>query len=288
VAELWPDHARGKGAGLMQCGLGMGFFLASLVWLFVGGLGPDGWRYMYLIGVVPALLTLWIRRAIPESAVWKEAAARRRAEQARFTMVDLFADRTLRRRTVVVFLMSLASTVGFWGISTWVPPFIGGVAAAAGLNAAQWISYAGMAYTLGAVIGYVSLGFLADAFGRKPVTILFFVCALLLTPALFFLTRDPALLLLLACVNGVFSNGQFTWMPAWLPELYPTRIRATALAFAFNAPRFIAFLGPLVAGTLIVQFGGYGAAATGLALIYSVGIVAAPFLPETAGKPLPA
>ena len=86
----------------------------------------------------------------------------------------------------------------------------------------------------------------------------------------------------------VFSNGQFTWMPAWLPELYPTRMRATALAFAFNGPRFIAFLGPLLAGTMIVQFGGYGQAAMVLALIYIVGIVAAPFLPETVGKPLPA
>ena len=126
---------------------------------------------MYLIGVVPALLTLWIRRAIPESEVWKKAAARRRSEQARFTLFDLFGDRTLRRQTIIVFLMSLASTVGFWGISTWVPPFIGGVAAASGLNAAQWASYAGMAYTFGAVVGYVSLGFLADAYGRKPVTI---------------------------------------------------------------------------------------------------------------------
>jgi MFS family permease len=288
VAELWPDRARGKGAGLMQCGLGAGFFLASLVWLFVSRLGPDAWRYMYVIGVAPALLTLWIRRAIPESAVWQRAAARRRAEHARFTLFDLFADRALRRRTIVVFLMSLSSTVGFWGISTWVPPFIGGIAAASGLDAARWASYAGMAYTLGAVVGYVGLGFLADAYGRKPVTIAFFILSLALTPVLFFWTRDPQLLLLLAFVNAVFSNGQFTWMPAWLPELYPTRMRATALAFAFNGPRFIAFLGPLLAGTMIVQFGGYGRAAMMLALIYLVGIVAAPFLPETVGRPLPA
>jgi MFS family permease len=287
VAELWPNHARGKGAGLMQCGLGIGFFMASLVWLFVGTLGPDAWRYMYLIGVVPALLTLWIRRAIPESEVWKKAAARRHTEHTRFTLVDLFANRATRRQTIIVFLMSLTSTVGFWGISTWVPPFIGGVAAASGLNGSQWVSYAGMAYTFGSVIGYVSLGFLADKWGRKPVTILYFACALLLTPALFFWTNDPALLLLLACANAIFSNGQFTWMPAWLPELYPTRMRATALAFAFNAPRFIAFLGPLLAGTMIVQFGGYGQAAMALALIYIVGIAAAPFLPETVGQPLP-
>ena len=77
-------------------------------------------------------------------------------------------------------------------------------------------------------------------------------------------------------------------MPAWLPELYPTRMRATALAFVFNGPRFIAFLGPLLAGTMIVQFGGYGQAAMALALVYLVGIAATPFLPETLGKPLPA
>jgi hypothetical protein len=77
-------------------------------------------------------------------------------------------------------------------------------------------------------------------------------------------------------------------MPVWLPELYPTRIRATAIAFAFNAPRFIAFLGPLLAGTLIVYFGGFGQAATIIATIYVVGFVAVMFLPETRGKPLPA
>jgi MFS family permease len=104
---------------------------------------------------------------------------------------------------------------------------------------------------------------------------------------LFLWTQDLTLLLILACINAFFSNGQYSWMPVWLPELYPTRMRATAIAFAFNAPRFIAFLGPLLAGTLIVQFGGFGHAATILALIYIVGIVAAPFLPETRGHALP-
>ena len=73
TAELWPDKARGKGAGLMQCGLGIGFFTASLVWVFVSPHGPDAWRYMYLIGILPGLFTLWIRRGIPESPVWELA-----------------------------------------------------------------------------------------------------------------------------------------------------------------------------------------------------------------------
>jgi MFS family permease len=83
MAELWPDHARGRGAGLMQCGIGIGFFLASFVWLYVSALGPNSWRYLYLIGILPALLTLWIRTSIPESAKWEEADARRRAALAR-------------------------------------------------------------------------------------------------------------------------------------------------------------------------------------------------------------
>jgi MFS family permease len=303
MAELWPDRARGKGAGLMQCGLGIGFFIASLVWPFIAPLGEDSWRYMYIIGVLPALLTLWIRRSIPESELWEEVKARREAAQARkdrgetlseaerqmttFTLGDLFSDPVTRGRTILVFLMSLTTTVGFWSISTWVPPFIGTLAAKEGLQAATWASYAGMAYTAGSITGYIALGFLADWIGRKPVTILFFVLAYALTPVLFFSTQDLRTLLLLAFVNAIFSNGQYTWMPVWLPELYPTRMRATALAFAFNAPRFLAFLGPLMAGTIIVAFGGYGQAAMVLASIYILGIVVAPFLPETKGKPLP-
>src|SRR6267154_6595613 len=79
VSELWPDRARGRGVGLMQCGFGIGFFLASFAWLFVGALGPDGWRYMFIIGVLPALMTLWVRRAIPESERWERVNTQRRA-----------------------------------------------------------------------------------------------------------------------------------------------------------------------------------------------------------------
>jgi len=303
MAELWPDNARGKGAGLMQCGLGIGFFIASVTWLYVSPMGPDAWRYMYLIGVLPALLTLWIRRAIPESEIWEEVNKKRvsavnlqksgtslnddQTKLAKFTLVDLFTDKSLRKQTIILFLMSLTSTVGFWGIATWVPPFIASIAAASGKIAPQWASYAGMAYTAGSVAGYVSFGFLADKFGRKPITITFFVISLIVTPIFFFLTKDLTWLLALAFVTGAFTNGQFTWMASWLPELYPTRVRATALAFVFNAPRFIACLGPLLGGTMIVAFGGFGMAAMVLASIYILGIIVTPMLKETNGQPLP-
>lgn len=302
IAELWPDRARGKGAGLMQCGLGLGFFLASFIWLFMSTLGPDAWRYMYFLGVAPALLTLWIRRSIPESKLWEIINEKRRGAMARlrdgdllsvdeakltrFTLFDLFATREIRRRTIIVFCMSLATTVGFWSISTWVPPFIASVASQHGYIGAAWASYAGMAFTLGSIFGYITFGFMADAFGRRPVTLAFFIIALVTTPLLFFTTDEPMLLLCLAFLSAFFANGQYTWMPVWLPELYPTHMRATALAFAFNAPRFLAFLGPVVAGTLIGH-GGYGVAAVILSSVYVLGIIATPFLPETNGKPLP-
>jgi MFS family permease len=156
TAEVWPDRARGKGAGLMQSGLGIGFFLASFVWLFVGTLGPDAWRIMFLIGVVPGLFALWLRTGIPESQPWERSNDQRRAarekskgggplqpeEQAlvRFTFVDLFVEPEIRRRTILLFLCSLTTTLAWWGISSWVPPFVGSVAAKAGLPAQQWAS----------------------------------------------------------------------------------------------------------------------------------------------------
>jgi MFS family permease len=303
TAEFWPDNARGRGIGLFQSGFGIGFFLASLVWLFVGATGPGAWRTMYLIGILPALLTLWIRRSIPESPLWERANARRKAAAqrqrtavsadgadaalTRFTLAGLFADRAIRKRTIVAFLMATASAVGFWGISTWVPPYVGSLAVKAGLPGPQWVSFTGMAYNAGSIIGYVGFGFAADAFGRKPTTLLFFAMALLLTPVFFLWTHELNMLLVVAGFLGLFASGQFTWMSAWLPELFPTHLRATGVGFIFNAPRVLAALGVFIAGTLIVYFGGYGNAAMMVATIYILGLVVGPFLPETRGKPLP-
>ena len=300
TAEFWPDHARGRGIGLFQSGFGIGFFLASFVWLFVGASGPNSWRIMYLLGVLPALMTLWIRRTIPESAMWERANERRKAARrapalsvgdnpalTRFTLAGLFADPVIRKRTIIAFLMATSSAVGFWGISTWVPPYVGSVAAKAGLSAPQWASFAGMAYNAGSIPGYVALGFFADAFGRKPTTLTYFALSLLLTPVFFLWTNSLASLLVVAALLGFFASGQFTWMSAWLPELFPTQLRATGVGFIFNAPRVLAALGVLIAGTLIVYFGGYGNAAMIVATIYILGLAVGPFLPETRGKSLP-
>jgi MFS family permease len=303
VAEMWPDRARGKGVGLMQCGLGVGFFLASFTWLFVAPLGPEAWRVMFLIGILPALLTFWIRTSIHEPSVWQRADARRRAARQRrrhgealsgeerslirFTIADLFAEPNVRQRAIIVFLMSLATTLAWWGSSSWFPPYLAGLATKAGLPAQQWATYGAITFNLGGLFGLAAFGFLADEFGRKPITLAFFAIAFAMTWVLFWWTDDPSLLLLAAAVNGFFCMGQYSWMPVWLPELFPTHLRATAMAFAFNAPRLIAFLGPLLGGVLIVNLGGYGRVATIVACIYVLGFAVTPLLPETRGKTLP-
>ena len=303
VAELWPDHSRGKGGGLMQCGAGLGAILASGVWLAIGGVGPEAWRWMYLIGVLPAFATFWIRRGIPESPKWERSNEQRceardlkrhgvelageRAALARLTIIDLFADLTVRRPLIGSFLMILSLSLGFWGVSTFIPTYVGTVAAKAGLPAAQWAGWAGLVTGICGTLGFVSLGFLADLIGRRAVTMLFYLMCLVLTPVVYLWAKNIDLLLFCVGVFGFFTLGIWAWAPIWLPELFPTRMRATAIAFSFNAPRFVACVGPLIAGTLIVELGGYGPAATIIGCFFILGFVVAPYLPETKGLPLP-
>jgi MFS family permease len=303
TAELWPAKARGKGGAFLQAGYPIGSILASGVWLAIGSSGPGAWRYMYLIGVLPALVVFWIRRNIPESPRWEESHRRRRAaydlrrqgaaldgENAalvRFTLVDMFAEPAVRMRLFLTFVMSLSVTIGYWGVSTFVPAYVGSVATAAGLPAQRYAALVGLIQNLGALIGFASFGFLADAFGRKPTTILYYVMCLILTPVVYLWVKDIHLLLLAFAVYGFFIQGCFSWTPIWLPELFPTRMRATAAGFIFNAPRLISAIAPLAAGTIIVGLGGYGRAATIIGMFYILGLIAVPFLPETRGKPLP-
>jgi len=303
VSEMWPDHARGKGGGLLQMGAGVGSVLASLVWLGIGDWGPDAWRYLYLIGVLPALLVLWIRRNIPESPRWEEANNRRRFAHAerqrgaelqgvdaaltRATIVDLFTEPSVRWRLIGAFLMMLSVTFAFWGVATFIPTYVGNFAKAAGYSAPALSAWAGLISAGCGVFGFVTLGFIADAFGRKAAVMLFYLASLVLTPVVYLWAPNLTILLIAVGVFGFFSIGIWAWAPIWLPELFPTRMRGTAIAFCFNGPRFISWLGPLVAGTLIVSLGGFGMAATIIGSLFIIGPIVAIFMPETNGKPLP-
>lgn len=298
LAETWPNRARPKGAGFLQSGFGFGAFLAAAVWYLVRPLGAGSWRIMFLVGVLPALLVLYLRRQIDESGKWTEAIRQQRwavTEQhaaagstARpFTLFQLFRDPEGRKRTLLACLMSIGTTMGWWGIATWIPGFVGGFAHAHGLPGPYWASVAGLVYTAGAVVGYLASGFLADWLGRRVYLGFLFAGSIVLTPAVYLWSHSLTALMFTSALNGFWTLGAFAWYAIYLPELFATNVRGTASAFVFNASRFIAFLGPLMAGALIGALGGLAHVAMYFSVVYVLGLLVVPFMPETRGAPLP-
>jgi len=304
VGELWRPSARGRACAALQAAYGVGMLVASLLWLVVGRLGPESWRHMFLIGVLPALIVLYIRRGLQDPALWVAADNRRRQARAQaargqavgaedrqllqFTVVHLVADPALRRRLIVLLAMSLASIVGFWAVSTWIPQYASQIGIAGGRDGRQWSMLAGVCGSVGSIVGYVMFGVVADRWGRKPTTWLYFLGSLPAVWVPFLLVHDPRFFLLAVVLNGIFVTGQFAWMPIYLPELFPTAVRGTAMSLVFNSARYVAALGPLAAGWAITTFGGIPAAVSVIALLYVIGLALTPFAgPETKGRPLP-
>jgi hypothetical protein len=166
------------------------------------------------------------------------------AALTRFTVTDMFLDRGVRRRLVPAFPMMLSVTLGFWGVATFVPTYVGTVATKAGLSAPYYSAVAGLLGTGIAIFGFVSLGFCADWIGRRPTAMIWYAARLILTPVVYIWAQSMGALLVAVTVFGFFTGGIWAWAPIWLPELFPTRMRGTAVAFCFNAPRWISCIGP--------------------------------------------
>lgn len=298
VAETWPASARAKALGVMQSGYGVGFFLASAVWLVLQPVtGPDGWRWMFAVGVLPAIALVYIRRSVPESELWLNAVTDRRAAtqngaapraSRRLTLLEVLADAQARGRALATLVMAAVTVAVFYALTALTGPYIGAIAAKAGLNAGSWASIGALIYNAGAILGYVSAGFIADAIGRKPYMGLTFVGAIV--AGLLMYLAPQTLVASLACVFilGFFTLGVFSWMPIYLPELFPTRVRATASGFVFNLARLVAFPLPILTAFLFTQLGGYQATVLVLTLLYLLALAVLPLLPETKGAPLPA
>ncbi len=301
VAETWPERARPKGCGFLQSGFGWGTFLAALVWLGLGAwapLGGETWRLMFVVGALPALFVLYIRRNVAESERWlaavrdgpwnatgtSDAPARRP-----FTLAEVFRETESRRRMLLTFLLSLATTVGWWAVANLLDRHAAGLARAAGYaNPAQWGAWSSLLYTSGAVVAYLASGFVIDAIGRRRFLFLAYLGSLVMVPVTYWLAATPEAVLASAFVNGFFTLGWvYSWMAIYLPELFASSVRATAASFVFNATRLVAWVFPILAGTMIQFLGGIQHTALVLGSIYAVGLVVPWFLPETTNVPLP-
>jgi MFS family permease len=149
-------------------------------------------------------------------------------------------------------------------------------------------SMAGLLYAIGEIFGCIGFGLLADIWGRRGTLAFYLAGSIAITPIVFLYVRDPQIVVLLQIVNGFLTGGLYGWFAIHPPEIFPTSIRSTAISLIFNSARFLAMFGPILASSLIAFFGGYGPAATTLASVFVVGLIALFFLPETKGKPLPA
>ena len=279
VAETWPAEHRGKALGFMQSAWAVGYAAAALLNAMV--LPRWGWRAVFFAGILPALVTVWIRRSVAEPRIWRESRA---AGSSRVTLAALTRGE-LGRLTWLVAAMNAATMFAWWGLFTWIPSFLGrpveeGGAGLSILRTSTWI----ILMQVGMWLGYVTFGFIADSIGRKRSYIAYLLTAAVLVP-LYGATREPAALLALGPLVAFFGTGYFSGFGAVSAELFPTSIRATAQGITYNLGRGISALAPFIVGSLAASRG-LGAAFSITSTAFLVAAVLWIWIPETKGRAL--
>ena len=280
VAETWPAKHRAKAMGIMQSGWAIGAMIAAALSGLV--LERFGWRVLFLIGAAPALLAFIVRRTVEEPALWREQQQQQRAP-ARWS--EIFGPE-YRRRVILATLVASSVLVAFWGVTSWLPAFLASPVSEGGAGltmtkSSLWL----IVLQLGAFFGYISFGWIADRIGRRPAFTLFMIAATAVVPLFAFGARSTFTLLVIGPLVGYFAHGYFSLFGAMLAELFPTRIRASAQGFCYNAGRFASAAAPYAIGAAATKHGlGFALAAD--ALFFALGAVLIWLLPETKGTEL--
>jgi len=278
IAETWRPEHRGKALGLMQSAYAIGEAIAALVVAVV--LPHFGWRAVFLTGVLPAIIVLWIRRRVPESKLWQQRAA----QPQRAKLRTLVQGETLRNGVLATTMNSFAM-FGYWGLFVWIPGYLslpisqGG----RGLNLAKTTSFF-LILCAGKWLGYALFGFFADVYGRKRPYFAYLLTAALLVPA-YGLVHTPLWLLILGPLVGFFGIGFFSGFAAIASEIFPGEIRAAAMGLSYNVGRGLSAGAPFAVGALAIGFG-IGPAFLLPAGAYLIAALLALLLPETRARQL--
>jgi MFS family permease len=300
ISEEWPEDRRTMGAGMMHTGYYFGFFLAAVANYFVGS--RFGWRWMFVVGGVPALLVILIRRGMTEPERWKAGRGTAgddsiRNSAGKLTMreafLKIFSPR-YRWRTILNLLYQLVSTIGLWAGSVYVPAAITYLAVKAGhstFQSARLASYGTGILSIGTILGALSVPFIADRWGRRINQAIFYSlmgAAIAVTFGYVFYLQEDALKWFLVCLFFLGVGGaNYTVYSFWLPEQYGTECRASALAFAQNVGRFAGAGATFLVGVGVRHFQTLGIPVALTATAFIVGLALLPFGIETKGKPLP-
>ncbi|MEW5902288.1 MAG: MFS transporter, partial [Acidobacteriota bacterium] len=284
VAETWPSEHRGKALGIMQSSWAVGYAIAAAVTAIV--LPRWSWRGVFFIGILPALLTLWIRRHVEEPEIWKKVRQEkpRGAFRTRMAMAEIFRPPFLKN-TLVTSLMNAGTMFAWWGLFTWIPAYLGLPAEQGGMGlsvvkTSTWI----VVMQTGMWLGYVSFGFICDRIGRKKTYIIYLFAAAALV-VLYSSVRQNAALLLLGPFVAFFGTGYFSGFGTITAEIFPTRIRATAQGFTYNIGRGLSAMAPFTIGALAKSQGlALAFYLTAAFFIFAASVAFA--LPETKGTSL--
>jgi len=295
VAEVWPDQLRAKAGGMLQSAAAFGYFFAALI---TRAVDVASWRYVYLVGAVPAIFVLFIRLMIKEPERWIEVRDRRRLAKAdqpsqpnqtnSFTLKELFGPK-LRRDTIVASALAFTVLLALWGATMWIPSVIREIGARDGLGLAdqnRYATYGGMLLNAGSLVGYLGFGPLADRVGRRLAFLVFFLGGVILFPVTFLFTSGITQIFVLLPLVGIFTLGITSGFPIYLPELFPTRVRTSGVGLCYNLGRVVTAGGVLITGTLVGFVGSYAKAASAVSLIYLMGILVLIFARETRGERL--
>ena len=276
VAETWPAHMRARVSSYVGLGWQAGVLLAALVTPIL--LPVIGWRGMFAVGLVPAFVSLIVRRSVGEPALF---AARAGGKRSGFPVRLLVKDARTAKISLGMFILCAVQNFGYYGLMLWLPSYLAGKFGYSLTQSAVWTG----ATVLGMAFGIWLFGQLADRLGRRPVFFVFQAGAAIMVVVYAQLTT-PIALLVGGAIMGIFVNGMLGGYGTLMSELYPTAARATAQNVLFNLGRAVGGLGPLIIGVLAAHYS-FAAAISLLAVIYVVDIVATALLiPERKGAAL--
>jgi MFS family permease len=302
VAESWPTEFRAKAISIVQSSWALGFAVAALV------AGPVasyfGWRAVFFVGILPALLTLWIRRGVPESAMWQERRSQRNRYANGGSLGDAGKDvsdsvlsiRDMKfsvifrlpyvKATFALLLFNFCGMFAWWGLFTWLPPYLSLPVAQGGrgFGVMGTTTLLVVLNLFGMFPGYASFGWVADLLGRRKAFLFYSLTASLLIP-LYASARSPVVLTVLGTLVAFFGTGIFSGSGIMGSEIFPTSVRARALGFTYNGARTLSSVAPLVIGR-VGQTKGLSWAFYLCAAGYLLAALMTTQLPETRGKRL--
>ena len=259
---------------MLQSAASVGILLANCI---VHVLGEANWRYAFLVGIAPALLTVLVRLGLHEPERWQQVA-QTHGQKELGSLPELFSPR-FRRHTVVGVLLALSGVFGIWGANYWAPELVK-------LVAREHRTLILNLQTLGQLMGFLMFAPLGARWGRKPAFAFYYAGSLVFTPLAFHCSHSAVSAACLIPLMGFFTGGMFSGYIVYFPELFPTRLRTTGAGFCYNVARYSAAAFPTFFGTLGAAYG-IQRAALMMSSIFIIGLFILPFAPETKDRPLP-